>query len=560
MPSLIAGVALACALAQQARAPERLNPSSGGATTGLAVDADGGLAAVAWVEIGASGHSTWIALSHDVARTWSVPVRLDGDASGAPKQLAPSSVDVRDGEIRVLWLDRRAGGRDNLWQRVSRDGGASWDAEARVPDGHAPGVAQVAQFSARGGAAGQVVIALLLQAMPAGDEIRVARSTDGGVSYSTGPALHAGGSARALDLELDGAAAHLAWTDDTSVAGLQSVRYLRSLDGGTSWPGPAIGVSGTINAIDGVLDLAAAGARVSVVFQDLFAIHAVGSNHSVDGGVTWLAVPLRVAGSRSPSITPAHPRLLLTPSDVLVAWTDDRAVPGQTTPWLAGTRDSGSTWSESALAPSFATSLTLAGDAADGTFASAWIGGSAVLVAGSRAAAPQPLPPFVAGASAGNLSSLAQAYDAAYAHHLLAWLDFSTGVAQPWVGGCRIPFASPVGTGAAGSPMAFRLERARAADAGRGFRALLAHDVGAATLPFGDGRALGLAPGAWLTASASAAALAGTLGADGSGITGSALIPPGLPPGTRVHYVCAVFDAASRTFGDLTDAALFFTQ
>ncbi len=350
MHGILVLAALAAASDQTARPPQRLDLANSTATTSHAADMDAGLAAVAWVDSSLGADAVWVSVSSDVAWTWLAPVRVDLDASGAAKTLLASSVNVVAGEVRVSWLDRRNASRDNLYFCASRDGGATWGPETRVDDGHASGSAQIARFAARAdGAGATIAVALLLQGLPGGDEVRVTRSTDAGLTFAASSALHAGGSARALDLEMDGAALHLAWTDDTLTSGLQTARYLRSLDGGATWPGAAVAVSGTVNVLDGVLDLAAAGARVSAVFQDLFAIHAVGSNHSTDGGLTWLAVPLRVAGSRSPTVTPARPRLFFTPSEVLVAWSDDRATPGLLTPWLAGTSDSGAHWFETPL-------------------------------------------------------------------------------------------------------------------------------------------------------------------------------------------------------------------
>ncbi len=559
MLGILAGLALAGSPAQTAREAVRLDLPNATAATSLAADAAGGLAAAAWVDTSLSADAVWLSASADLGRTWSVPRRLDLDLSGASKELRASSVDVVAGEIRVCWLDARSGA-NNLFFRASRDAGASWGPELRVDDGHAAGQAAVSRFAARASATGgALAIALLLESLPGGDEVRVARSANAGVSFAASGALHAGGTARALDLEMDGPLVHLAWSDDTLVAGLQTARYLRSLDGGATWPGPAVAVSGSVNVLDGVLDLAADGARVAVVFQDLFAIHAVGSNHSTDGGGSWLAAPLRVAGSRSPSVTPAGPQIFFTPAEVLVTWSDDRATPGALTPWLAGSSDAGAHWLETALAASGGTAPRIAGDSADGSFAVQWETGTSLLASGSRAALPEPLPPFeVAAAGALPLRAAVHAYDPAYAHHFAAWLaEDAQGVAHVWAGGFRVPGVSATGALAAGTPLVFRADRFRAADAGREFRVLLAQAPGAAPLPFGDGRSTGLAPGAWLTISAGSSALRGTLDAAGHGLTGSALIPGALPAGTRIDYAAVVFDPIARSFGDLADARYF---
>jgi len=51
--------------------------------------------------------------------------------------------------------------------------------------------------------------------------------------------------------------------------------------------------------------------------------------------------------------------------------------------------------------------------------------------------------------------------------------------------------------------------------------------------------------------------LRGTLATDGAGLTGSATIPPTIPPGTQILYAAVVFDPAARAFGDLADVRFF---
>lgn len=543
---------------QPVRAPLRLDVGTPAASS-LAGDAAGGLQAVAW-SAGVNGvDGIWCAVSRDGGRMWTAPARVDGGGASA-RRVQEGGVAVVNGELRLCWLDERLGAA-NLWWRASRDGGVSWEAEQRIGDGHAGGVAELRMARPvhdDGGA--HVAIALCATGIPGGDEIRVVQSADGGRTFGAAALLHAGGSAPRADLALAGAALHLVWMDDSATPGIHAARYQRSLDGGASWLPSPIAISGTINVMPESLRIAEAGARVSVVFQDLFAIHAVGANHSSDGGSTWLPVPLRVANSRSPTVAPALPRIFFAPGLTLVAWSDDRATPGSLRPWLAWTADGGASWSERGLGTLAGEEVWIGGDSADGSFAACWRAGSRLRASVSRAADPEPLTPFVAAGGATPIPGFAAAYDARYAHHFLGWLEGASGAAEVWSGGFRSSFVDPVGPLTPGSALRFEAQQFRRAHAGLEFRVLLARGPGGARLPLGDGRLLGLAPDAWLLASSASPLLRGALGAGGGGATAAATIPSAMPPGTTIHFAAAAFDPAAQAFGDLADARAFMVN
>lgn len=551
---LFAAAALSVlAQAQPVRPPQRLDAS--GAATSLACDADADLFAVAWTEGAGGAGGVWCAISGDGGRSWAAPARVDaGGPPGAAKEIQEGGVDVAGGEVRVLWLDARDGA-PNPWFRASRDGGANWEAERRVDDGHAPGAAAT-RLARPAGSGADVAIALCQTGLPGGDEVRVARSSDGGRTFAAAALLHAGGSAPRADLAADGARLHLVWMDDVGSPGVHAARYRRSPDAGASWPGAPVAVSGSVNTMPECLRVAARGARVAVVFQDLYALHAVGSNLSNDAGATWLAAPLRVANSRSPSVTPSLPRLLLVPGLTLVAWHDDRT-PGSARPWLAWTADRGVTWTERGLGQLDGETVRLGGDPYDGSFAACWRAGDRLRASVSRAAAPDPLTPFAAALAAAPPAAFDHAYEPGSAHHLLAWLDGVPGGAEVWAGGFRAPAVEATGALTPGSPLRFEVRQFRASDAGRELIVLLARGAGDARLPLGDGRRIGLAGDAWLAASARHPALRGTISAAGDGATGTVTLPPGLAPGTSIRFAAVAFEPPSQSFGGLTDDAVF---
>lgn len=524
------------------------------------------MAAVAWVDSSRGAPRVLVSISHDTGLTWTAATVVDADFSGADKLLVADAVEVMDEEIRILWLDERNGaGSHDLYFRASRDGGLTWAPELRLDTGGAPGSADVNFFRSRSSTSGAAIaVAAIVSGLPGGDEVRMLRSVDGGASFGASTLLHAGGVVARLDLDRHDAELHLVWMDDSAVAGFNSAYYQHSFDDGLSWLAAAPMISDTVNTHPSELRIAADAARVCVVFQDLFVIHAVGYNLSLDNGATWLPAAKRLAGSRSPTTTPAEPQIFLGPLDVLVCWSDDRSTPGFLTPWLAGTRNGGASWQEVQLDAGFGVAPRIQGDEADGSFAVQWNGGAQARSSGSRAANPHTLPAFtVAGGATGSsaLLDVSHRYDSAYAHHLAFWLDQDgAGHRQVWVGGYRIPNVMMLGSGQAGTPITFRALQFREADAGREFRVLLSGDQGSAPLPFHDGRSTGLAADAWLSFSTRSMALRGALAADGSGLTTSVSIPTSLSPGTRVWFNAVVFDAAARAFGDLADARSLVVQ
>lgn len=82
----------------------------------------------------------WFARSADGGTTWSAPLDVSLAAVGT-NHVFPALAARNDGDVRVAWMDDRAGhdlgGNDpsarwNTWYRASWDGGLSWSAEVRL--------------------------------------------------------------------------------------------------------------------------------------------------------------------------------------------------------------------------------------------------------------------------------------------------------------------------------------------------------------------------------------------------------------------------------------------
>ncbi|MFN8059855.1 MAG: sialidase family protein [Vicinamibacterales bacterium] len=73
----------------------------------------------------------YFATSTDDALTWSAPVEMSTAPAGTPHGF-PAIAAGDSGDVRIAWMDARAGGAWNTFVRRSTDGGASWSATSDV--------------------------------------------------------------------------------------------------------------------------------------------------------------------------------------------------------------------------------------------------------------------------------------------------------------------------------------------------------------------------------------------------------------------------------------------
>jgi hypothetical protein len=97
---------------------------------------------VVWHDVrNGENRDVFLSASNDGGESWSEePARADSDAAGQSDSLNPVVAAVDD-RAHVVWQDARSGGYD-IYHRVSRDGGASWDAEEKRMDTDAGGESQ----------------------------------------------------------------------------------------------------------------------------------------------------------------------------------------------------------------------------------------------------------------------------------------------------------------------------------------------------------------------------------------------------------------------------------
>jgi hypothetical protein len=267
----------------------------------IALDASGRVF-VLWQEIifsgGSHGGEILFARSEDGGRTFSPPLNLSNSRAGDGKGRITAelwhngSLDLaagNDGTLYAAWTEYEGA----LWVRRSSDAGKTFSAALKIPDAkpaRAPSLA----------VSNRTVYLAWTVGDDASADIRVAKSTDGGASFSA-PRI-AERSKRYSDapkLALDARGTlHLVYVESESgLFGRRHVRYTRSQDGGTSFA-PSRDISERGAAFP-ALDIDAKGNLY--VLWERFADHALRSRGlalavSNDQGRTFSA-PVLVPGS-----------------------------------------------------------------------------------------------------------------------------------------------------------------------------------------------------------------------------------------------------------------------
>jgi hypothetical protein len=306
-----------------------------GATDSLDIEiaVEGLTVCVVWSDMRNGLSDIYCNRSLDAGLTWlPTPQRIDlGDPAGTSSSFRPAIV-LRAGVALVAWEDGRNGGNGGLdvYCNQSLDGGMTWlAAEQRLDSGDAPGASRSSQIAI---AAGGATIAVVWQDQRSGgNDIHANVSADLGTTWL------------ATDVRLDLGSA----------------------------PGASVSESPRVAVANGVVcaiwrDTAIPG----VVNPD---IHY---NRSGDAGVTWLATDPRLDDGAAPSATDSRdPVLIACGNDFLAAWSEPSA--GSYDILLDRSIDGGLTWLPVAVRVD--TDLAGVGDsrdvalaAADGTVHAAW--------------------------------------------------------------------------------------------------------------------------------------------------------------------------------------------
>ncbi len=550
-------------IAQGPRTPQRLDNST--QVYGPAVASGGEVSAVAWKD--SSTNEIFVSSSDGTGRSWSAPVRVDDDATGANKWVYDYSIAVDSGNIYLAWRDERNGSQDDCYFSVSSDGGATWSANVRMDDGYGIGAEAVDQARICADS-GNVYIGMRVDNSGTGEGIWLASSNDGGASWNASLRADtaASGDCDDFGIACTGGNVYVAFANNRNSSSYDDLFYNMSHNGGISWmatetqidpSGPGVGdlAPGEISL---VVD-ASGDACIAWLEEDLSngtsdELHAM---FSTDGGHNWGAEIVL-----QNTVDVDNQFVALSGSSAVIVWEDDRLGGDEVYAW--STSDGGATGNEIQMSVAGGSYPVVVGGG--DYWAVIWgEGGYPEMTAmsssrdgGSTWSAIQDLD---AGVATGDTDYNEVAYNAQYGNFIGAWLDDVAGSNNCYAGGLRPASISAVsGSFTPGDFIHFSASGFGVSDTGFNFAVMISSGAGNYALPFGDARNTGLLNNPYLPKFISL--LSGTVDASGAGdtITGVVRIP-GVPPGTTFYCSAVAFSQAGGiSFGSLTDVSSFTVQ
>ena len=258
--------------------------------------------------------------SPDGGTTWEQPVTITDDSTFGSHNFHALHV-AGDGKVYVSWLDGRDGA-SSVYLTRSTDGARTFEPNRRVSVGEACPCCRTALAS---GVDGSLYVAWRTVTPGNIRDIVVARSVDGGASWSTAQRVHAddwvfdacphAGPALAVD---SSGVLHVAWW--TGKPGMAGVYYTRSGDGGSAFMRPfALGVAELSRPAHVQLAVSGNGRTIVAVWDDgTRPVPRIVLRVSRDGGTTFArALPVSASGRAA-----GYPVLGLTGDSVIVAWSE----------------------------------------------------------------------------------------------------------------------------------------------------------------------------------------------------------------------------------------------
>ena len=554
LPLLAAAVAAAPSSAQQAREPRLVVTGTLGAPAGIALASENeDLSALLFRDSG--DNTVWLRTSDGRGLGWNAPVRLDDDASNAPKSTASHSLDVDGMRIYVAWLDERNGANDDVYFTASLDAGATFSASnIRLDDGANPGARDVKDFRI---ASSGNDIAVLMSVENAIEELYLTWSNDGGASWEDAVAVTShNGTGDIDDIALAASAdrAYIAWRDNFTNSTDDSV-WFSSFDLKTGlFIARDVAISPNMQAAGGDADN---GVEISVDdthIAVLFHADNLGStaeqvrvNLSSDLGVSWMGdqqvgqYDNAVAGHDADDGA-----VLVEDGQVAVAWYDNRTAADQVYVTTADV-------TIGAFAPDHLCSdgttgvgpPQLAGEFGDETLAVAWnqFAGRVAKACSYRNSAWNPS--FTVSNNPGDVRNVRMAWSDVYDNFLIAFVSNDVLDDEVHVGGFRNQQVT--GSLTAGAPATLNVS---GFEANVDFRVVASGSTG--NLRIADGRNLGLAYDNVLDTTRRTSALLSTTDAAGAGSTAPLVVPPSFA-GVQLYLLAASF----KNNGDIADLSDF---
>ena len=577
---LVAAWAASASFAQNPR--PSVSIVSGANVKDPAISTGASLTAVAYVDDDLE--QVFVSTSDGRGLSWSAPVRVDSDTTGAQKSIAPSGVAVVDSTIYVLWSDQRFGGSETMILNTSSDAGATWDGEQLPDQGLFVGAGSVSDAKLvvlNGGGTGDR-LSILFKFDPGSsiEDLYYLRSSDGGVTFQA--PVYLPGVATDVDelglvaagLDLEGAV-YVAWEDDRT--GIDNVYFRQSQDGGETWSSEIqVSTSSPISfdaegsvAVDGMNGTIV----VSWVSRDLTGATPDGLRAAIshDGGLTFGTDFLIGSYPGGTNVRDGH--VVMNALGTLIAsWIDDRS--GSDELYASISTDGGLTFGPDAV--------TLTSAPYGGIWNGGWWGSTCLMVDGFKersydcdihigwivnwftavglTSGTPDGPPIILNDSLVEGRGAAT-FNPLYGNIIVIWPTGVVGGPGLSAAGYRPQTIEPEGFGF-GQPSSFSfssfLPDPVTGSAALGF-AVAAAGTGSLPLPLGDGRDLGIAfdvltqttlvnPGLFTT----------PLLPDGTGST--APFPSTLPPGYTFQVVGLSLFLTTGTFGQISDVTQVVAQ
>ena len=337
----LASLGLAASLGAQVPRPSvQMDIPPAGEPYRIALATAGDVSASSWTDN--TNQEIKVSVSDGQGLTWTSPLRLDSDTSGAFKSTT-NGITVLGDKVFVFWMDERnddplTGGIDeesDLYLSVYDTATGTATAEAPVPKGYPAGTGLVQERRVAASSEGGVDYLYALQEVyptPLGvAEVRLVASTDGGATWPVSTKLNTAGGVENIDLWAEGKDVYVAWRDDRLHLGLDDVFFRRSTDGGASF-GPEVQLdvphTSSADAIEGPR-IAVRGSTVAVVWDETATFSSASEIRaavSTDGGLNFNP-SLRVGAYGNATAKDA--RVAITASGTVVfAWLDFRSGAG----------------------------------------------------------------------------------------------------------------------------------------------------------------------------------------------------------------------------------------
>jgi len=557
VPSLLAlaitGAAALPALAQQAREPQLVVTGTVGAPDGISLASENDdLSALLFRDNG--NNTIWLRTSDGRGLSWNAPIRLDDDATGAPKSSASHSLVVDGMRLYAAWLDERNGANDDIYFTASLDGGATWSpANIRLDDSASAGARDVKDF--RIASSGNDVVALL-SVEDTIEELYLTWSNDGGDTWENAVEVSSHNGVGDIDdiaLAASADRAYIAWRDNFTNGVDDSVWFAAFDMKNGNFIAQDIAISPNMVAASGDADngveIAVDDAHIAVLFHaDNLGTTAeqVRVNLSSDLGTTWLGD--QQVGQYN-NVVAGHDAdngaILVEDGRVAVAWHDDRTAALQVYATIAevatGVFASDHLCSDGTIGVG---PPHLAGEFSGETLAVAWnqFNGRVAKACSYRNDAWGSS--FLLSDNPGDVRNVRLAWNDLYDNFLAAYISNDVLDDEVFAGGFRNQqVAGSLTAGAAATLTVSGFE------GNVDFRVVASGATGNVRIP--DGRNIGLAFDNFLDTTRKLGVLRSTTDAFGNGSTSPIVVPAGLA-GSQL-YLLGVSFKNNGDFGDLSD-------